>query len=565
MKILLMGNPNVGKSALFSRLTGVDVVCSNYPGTTVGYCTGSVFVEGDKAELIDVPGTYSLTATSPAESVAVDFIPDGDVIVNVVDATNLERNLLLTMQLLARGKPTIIALNMADETKHLGITIDSAALSERLGVPVVETVAVTGAGIKELVEKMPAARIVTHNQETDDERWKRIGRIVGEVQTIVHRHHTIWDRLEEATIQPITGLPIAAAVLFITFSVIVHAGNFIIENILDPFFEGVYGPLIRGLVRGAVPEGIARDILIGTSDDFIESFGLLTTGVYVPLDMVLPFVALFYLCLSMLEDSGYLPRLATLMDNLMHKIGLHGTAIVPQMLGLGCNVPGMLATRILETEKQRFISAVLMAMCIPCLAQNALIMGLLAPRGVEWIAVVYGVLLMVYIATGLMLNKAISGESPEILLEIPPYRRPNPMTLLKKTFVRVRYFITDAVPYVMLGVLIVNVLYFSGILDATASVFGPVMSVLFGLPQEAVFALIIGFLRKDVAVGMLAPLALSSAQLAIACTVLALYFPCVATFTVLLKELGLKETLKALAIMMVMTVLVGSSMKLALL
>jgi ferrous iron transport protein B len=276
-------------------------------------------------------------------------------------------------------------------------------------------------------------------------------------------------------------------------------------------------------------------------------------------------VVLFYLVLGLLEDSGYLPRLATLLDSVMHRIGLHGSAIVPSMLGLGCKVPGMLSTRILESEKQRFIAATLLAICVPCFSQNAVIIGLLMKHGIRYVAIVYATLFMLYITLGLILKRVVKGDTPEIFMEIPPYRMPSFSASLKKTWIRVRYFITDALPYVLLGVALVNVMYISGLMDALARTLGPVMSALFGLPPAAVGALIIGFLRKDVAVGMLAPLGMTPMQLAVASTMLAIYFPCIATYTVLFKELGLRNALKSTAIMVFVSVFVGVAMRLALL
>ncbi|MFH0860362.1 MAG: ferrous iron transporter B [Candidatus Altiarchaeota archaeon] len=565
MKILLMGNPNVGKSVLFSRLTGVQVMCSNYPGTTVSYCTGHMIYGSRKVELIDVPGTYSLDARNRAEEIASEMLKEGDVIINVVDATNLERNLYLTLELLETGKPMIVALNMWDDTRHLGITVDVKKLEEMLGVPVVPTVAITGEGMKELSERLSEARGPKIKKHSEDERWSDIGLITKEVQTVEHRHHTLWESLEDATIKPIPGIPIAFIVMFLVFSTIVSVGNWVIGHILDPFFYNIYGPFITGTVESFFPSGIVREILIGSGGKFTESLGVLTTAVYVSLDMTLPFVILFYFVLSLLEDIGYLPRLATLADSMMHRIGLHGSAIVPAMLGLGCNVPGALATRIMETRKQRFIAATLMAICIPCIAKNAVILGLLMRFGIKYVAIVYATLAILYVTLGLILNRLIPGESPELLLEIPPYRRPKLQTLVRKTWVRVEYFIKDAIPYVLLGVLAVNILYVLGIVDLFARAFGPFLSTWFGLPNEAVIALIVGFLRKDVAIGMLAPLGLSAMQLVVACTILSIYFPCVATFTVLTKELGIKDMAKAVMLMILVTFTVGGIMRFLLL
>jgi len=565
MKILLVGNPNVGKSALFNRITGIDVLCSNYPGTTVSYCSGSMTFAGEKAELIDTPGTYSVDARNPAEKVTESMIGDADLIINVLDSTNLERNIYLTLQLLELDKPMVVALNMWDDSKHLGVLIDEMELEKLLGVPVVPTVAITGEGVKTLVESLSKASAPQIKKHSEDERWADIGLIVKNVQVIEHRHHTKLESLADATIKPWTGLPIALIVLAVMFTFIVSSGNWVIENVIDPLFYGLYGPLIRGLVESVFPSGFFHNILLGEGEDFIESLGVLTTGVYVPLNMVLPFVILFYFSLSFLEDVGYLPRLATLLDSLMHKIGLHGFAIVPTVLGLGCNVPGALSTRMMETKKQRFIAATLLAICVPCLAQNAVIVGLLLRFGVRYVAIVYATLIILYVLLGLTLNRLVPGESPEILLEIPPYRKPNLNTLLKKTWIRVKQFLREAVPYVLLGVLIVNILYMAGVVDALGRVFGPFMSYWFGLPSEAILALIIGFLRKDVAVGMLAPLGLSPMQLVVACTILAIYFPCIATFTVLWRELGPRDMVKAMGFMVIVTLFVGGLMNLILL
>jgi len=281
----------------------------------------------------------------------------------------------------------------------------------------------------------------------------------------------------------------------------------------------------------------------------VQSFGLLTTGLYVPIAMVLPYVLSFYLVLGILEDLGYLPRLAILVDSLMHKVGLHGFASIPMILGIGCNVPGALATRVLETTRERFIAATLMAIAVPCTAQIAMIIGMLGDQPL-YLTAVFGSLFLAWIGLGVLLNKVLKGESPEIFVEISPYRIPYWNTVVKKLWMRVREFLSSAIPMVLLGVLFMNILYSLGIVNWIAVVTAPVITGLLGLPREAVSALIIGFLRKDVAVGMLVPLNLSAGQLVVACVVLAMYFPCVATFVVLIRELGIKGMFKSTLIML---------------
>lgn len=564
-KILLVGNPNVGKSVIFSRLTGVGVIASNYPGTTVEFTAGAMGAGENRMQVVDVPGTYSLSPSNPAEQVAVQMVKQAaeeknSIVVNVIDATNLERNLNLTLQLLKLDIPVVIALNLWDEAKHIGIHIDIEKLEQILGVKIIPTVAVTGEGIKELVTHFDdacegACRIA------DDERWHEIGRIIEEVQTITHKHHTFGERLSDMTTHPWTGIPIAVLILFILFFIIRFIGEGLIAVVVNPVFDGLWYPLMMKLSGILKPYGILHTLLIGQlidgQIDFGQSFGMLTTGLYVPFGAVLPYIIAFYLVLSFLEDSGYLPRLAVLLDKTLHMIGLHGLAIVPMLLACGCNVPGVLATRILETKRERFIAAILMSISIPCMAQTAMIFGLLGKYGPRGIFPVFITLFIVWIVAGVLMRSLVKGESPEIFTEIPPYRLPHLHTLLKKVWMRVHWFLHEAVPFVLAGVIFVNILYTLGVIAFLGRIAAPLITRFLGLPLEAVGALIIGFMRKDIAVGMLAPLGLSLKQLIIASVVLTMYFPCVATFAVLLRELGLIDLLKAAGIMVLSALSVG--------
>ncbi len=571
-KILLVGNPNVGKSVIFSRITGVDVIASNYPGTTVDYCRGCTGHGEKRIEVIDVPGTYSLEPTTPAEEVAVKMlnkaIEEGDsIIVNVIDATNLERNLNLTLQLLKKNIPMVIALNLWDEAKHTGIEIDTKKLEEILGVPVIPTVAVTGEGIKELINSIEQAK-KGHLTFKDEERWHIVGQIISRVQVIRHRHHTFLENIGDLTINPWSGIPIAIILLFLIFQLIRLIGEGIINFISDPFFYSIYKPIMMALSRFLGGKGIIHNILIGElingEIDFGQSFGILTTGLYVEFAQVLPYVLAFYFVLSFLEDSGYLPRFAVLLDKFLHYFGLHGMAIIPMLLGLGCNVPGTLSTRILETKRERFIAATLMAICIPCMSLTAMIFGLVGKFGARGLFPVFGTLFIVFIIGGVLLKLVFKGESPEIFIEIPAYRIPYFPALMKKIWMRIKWFILEATPFVLLGVLIANVFYTLGIFELLAGIFGPIVVKIFSLPAEATTALLIGFLRKDIAVGMLVPLGLSLKQLIIASTVLAMYFPCVATFSVFIKELGIVDTLKSTGIMILTAFAVGAILNLIL-
>ncbi len=571
-KILLVGNPNVGKSVIFSRLTGVSVIASNYPGTTVEYCKGCIGTGEMKMDVIDVPGTYSLNHTSPAEKVAVEMLNKAieekdSIVINVIDATNLERNLNLTLQLLKKDIPMIIALNFWDEVKHIGISIDVKRLQDILCVPVIPTVAITGEGIKELVNHLDKA-VKGRYEYDDEERWHEVGKITNEVQVIRHKHHTIFERLSDLTIHPWTGVPIAILVIFLVFQVIRFIGEGLIGYVFEPIFENLWAPLIMELSRILGADGVLHNLLIGQlidgKIDFGQSFGILTTGLFVPFAAVLPYIVAFYLVLSFLEDSGYLPRLAVLVDKTMHIVGLHGMAIVPMLLAFGCNVPGVLATRILETKRERFIAATLMALTLPCMAQMAMIFGLVGQYGAQGLFPVFITLFFVWLIAGNIMRFFVKGESPEIFTEIPPYRLPYVGALLQKVWMRIKWFLKEAIPFVLLGVLIVNIFYSLGIIDFVGNIAAPVITNILGLPLKAVGALMIGFLRKDIAVGMLAPLGLSLKQLVISSVVLTMYFPCVATFVIFLKELGIIDMIKAAFIMICSAFLVGSLLNLIL-
>ncbi len=571
-KIILAGNPNVGKSVVFNRLTGVRVISSNYPGTTVEFSKGHIHIGGEHIDIIDLPGTYSLDPTSPAEEVAVKLLEevskeDEVILINVIDATNLERNLLLTLQLLRLKLPMVICLNLWDEAKHHGVKIDVEELEKILGVPIIPTVAITAEGIKKLVDSISSASISSF-EYNPKQKWQQIGEVIESVQRVTHRHHTFLERLGEISISPYTGLPLALVILFLSFEIIRFVGEGLINWVFDPIFEALWKPVMMKVSGFLSSAPFLHNLLIGQlvegEIDFGLSFGILTTGLYVPFAAVLPYVLAFYLILSIMEDTGYLPRLGVLLDRMMHKVGLHGMSVIPMLLGFGCNVPGVLASRILETKRERFIAMTLTAITIPCMAQLAMVFGLIGKFGFKGNFAVFFTLFLIWIIVGIIMNKMVKGESPEIFVEIPPYRIPHFSTLMKKLWMRIRGFLKEAIPYVLLGVLIVNILYSFGVIQFVGKLFAPIVKFLFGLPVEAVGAMIIGFLRKDVAVGMLAPLNLDLKQTIIASVILSIYFPCVATFIMLIKELGVWDMIKSVGIMIVTTLLVGTLLNLIL-
>lgn len=606
--ILLVGQPNVGKSVLFSRMTGIRTIVSNYPGTTVGYTSGRMRFANDIYDVVDAPGTYSLEPLDDAAKVAVDLIDDARRIINVVDATHLERHLTLTLELIAQGKPMVVALNMSDEARHKGIEIDVSRLAKRLGVPVIPTVARTGEGVKRLIlstlaldvdeakkvkdEKghpghhphipyHPAGnKTKGHKHIPEQKVWRRVGEVVDEVQILHHHHHTFGQWFEEASVHPVWGGLVAILVLAASFILIRMIGEFLIGGgigivgdpwITVPFgtealFDFAWKPVMMKL-SGLLGEGsFLHNLLIGQlingEIDFIQSFGVLTSGIFIPVGAVLPYIVSFYFVLSLLEDTGYLPRLAVFLDNIMHRLGLHGYAIIPTLLGLGCNVPGIMGTRILETKRQRFITATLISIAVPCAALQAMIIGLVGERGFWPVALIYGILFVVWIAIGVILRFTSGGFRPELLIEIPPYRAPSWRALGSKLWMRITGFLKEALPVVLGAVVVVNLLYQFNVFRYIARAAAPVVSFLWGLPKEAIAPLLVGILRKDVAIGMFAPLNLTIKQLVIGSVVLSMFFPCIATFVIMFRELGLKDALKSIGIMFIAVIIVGTAINL---
>ena len=568
MRILLMGNPNVGKSVFFSRLTGIRALSSNYPGTTVGFTQGLLRHKDICADLIDVPGAYTLNPTNEAEEIARRIIEEGaDHIILVIDATALERNLVLALQVLSYHIPTVVALNMTDEARHKGILLDVERLEKELGVPVCRTVATTGSGISDIVENLRNARTSSLPPMTKEECWQKIGQITAGVQTVTHRHHTLLDRAEDISAHPLFGGLAGVAVLALSFAVIRIAGEGLVSYVFDPLFENIWLPLLNRLSL-FLGDGFLRSLLIGRlfdgAIDLEQSMGVLSTGFYVEFGMVLPYIIAFYAALSFLEDFGYLPRLAVVFDALLHRFGVHGYAIIPTLLGFGCNVPGILATRVLESERERFIAATLISVGIPCVSIQAMLTATLGQFGMRYVAAVYAILLFVWLLLGRIMNIALSGFSPELIVEIPPYRIPSFKAWMAKLWFRIKDFFIEATPLVLGGILLVNMLDTTGILEGTGRVLAPFFTAVLGLPPATAVPIVMGMFRKDIAMGLLIPLGLSAHQMLVAVIVLSMTFPCIATFVVMWKELGLKRMLEASALMLCSAIAAGALLNLLL-
>jgi len=554
-KIVLAGNPNSGKSAIFTRLTSIEAISSNYPGTTVEITKGTLKISNDQYEIIDAPGIYSLSSYSKAEEVANKTIEEAEIIINIIDSTNLERSLNLTLQLLNKKKPLILVLNFWDETKHNGIEIDIKKIESIFNVPVVTTCAITGQGIKYLVEKIKEAKISNYKYD-ETKKWEHIGNIIEQVQKIHFKHHLFSERLNELSVHPVSGIIIAIFILFISFVIIRFIGEGIINYLLDPLFNKIYMPLINKLYNSSLPLFL-KDLLIGKTPEVMKSFGIITTGIYVPLVVVLPYIFSFYLVLSILEDTGYLPRLSVMFDSILHKFGIHGYSSIPIILGLGCKVPALFSIRILESEREKVITAILVLLSAPCMPQTAMILSLGMPYGLKTVVLIFAIVFFVSIITSFLLNKTLKGEAQELFLEIPPYRIPAINILFKKLWIRLKSFLFEAVPLIFFGIFLINLMEICGIINFLSEMTGGFFHNLFGMPEDMGVVLLLGFLRKDVSISMLAPFTLTSKQFIIASIFLVIYLPCIASFFTLLKEFGSKVTFKILILNVIIAFIIA--------
>jgi ferrous iron transport protein B len=610
----LAGNANVGKSVIFNYLTGLHQHIGNWPGKTVERAEGTLHFKGYTIDIVDLPGIYSLSTYSLEELVSRKYIAveRPDAVINVTDASVLERNLFFTLQLIELETPMIMALNQIDLAKKKGIEIDTRKLEELLGIPVVPTVATKGVGISQLLEK--TLEIVEKNQtakgkirygeeieeritkvaemvekiqfwyppryvaikllEDDEEITREINRIdpqitraaeklAAEIENL-HGHSCstvitseryeaagciarqaqkivtptkppLTERLHTITTHKIAGYPIMASVLLLMFYSVFTFGNYtseLISNILygwKPFFSSVLGGgIVEKLVWGGIIEGLIASVTIA-----------------------LPYIVPFYVILYLLEDSGYLSRIAFLMDNVMHKIGLHGKAFIPMMLGYGCNVPACLGCRIMETERERVLAAFVTTL-VPCAARTVIILGLVGQfLGFQWALTLYVVDLLVIFAVGRLAFKTLPGEPTALIMEMSDYRKPHAKTVLKQTWFRLAEFIKIAFPLIIVGSFAIKLAEILGLLEPIAAVLSPVTVLWLGLPAITGITLIFGVLRKELTLIMLATLlgttnfaqVLTPVQMITFTLVVMFYIPCIATISALVKELGWKKAL----------------------
>lgn len=553
-KILLMGNPNVGKSVIFSKLTGMDALAANYPGTTVTYTLGNLCFNKDKATLVDVPGTYSLDVTSEAEKIAKDFLEQGaNGIIFVLDSTNLERNLNLALQVLEYKIPTVFVLNMLDVAKRKGINIDLNKLEQLLGAPVIPQIAVLGQGMKALIRTTFDVIKKTQLPKVDyfkADRWEKAAEIVAQVQSKETKGSKVsfMEKLDDLTVTPWPGLPIVLLLMLSAMGFVVGGGKALRGGILLPLFEYYASfmhyivdsflgfDLIQNTLGSLIPLDVLQNILVG-------EFGVLIKAVEWPIALVLPYVFLFYIVLSFLEDSGLLPRLGILVDGFMKKMGLQGGNIIPIFLGYGCAVPAILGTRAATTVKERKIISILVCLTVPCVSQMGALVFLLGDRSFGLVILLFALSFMVMFITGQILSRIIPGKIDPVIIEVPNLLKPNTKTLVRKVWVRIKNFLIEAEIPMILAILFAAVVYELGLLNRIGELMRPLVVTWLGLPQDASLILILGVIRRELAVVPMMEMGLSTQQLLVGGTVAMFYMPCIAVFGVLAQEFKFKFAL----------------------
>lgn len=631
--IALVGHPNVGKSVIFQRLTGQHVAVANYPGTTVELARGTAR-QLPKTAILDTPGVLTFPAHSEDEQVTARVLLNEPLkaIVQVGDAKNLRRTLLLSVQLAELGLPLVLALNMMDEAENRGVQVDHAALAEQLSVPVVPTTATRGRGLDALrralqtahpsqfhldypaeiedalawfsarlaesgVEKLPVARralgLAWLSGDTVCEGWlkERVSQAVFHelneqrnavqlalaepVAVVIQRARQIaiermagaallqsgqaWRGpgavLSRLTTHPLWGSLILALVLYGLYWFVGVLGAGILVGLLEEqLFGQLINPWIMGWVQELVPWPLLADLLVG-------QYGLWTMGMTYALALILPIVATFFLAFGVMEDSGYLPRLAALSNRLFQFLGLNGKAVLPMVLGLGCVTMAALTTRVLESRRERLLVTLLLALAVPCSAQLGVVMGMLAGISLGATLIWSGVVFLVLLVVGWLAARLVPGERTHLLVELPPLRWPVFSNVATKTLARLEWYLKEVVPLFLVGAALMFALDKSGLLDWLVRVGEPLVTGWLGLPPEASAAFLVGFLRRDFgatglfvmqANGLLSPL-----QVVVAMVTITLFIPCIASVMMIARETSRRMALGMVVLIIPLAFLVG--------
>lgn len=619
-RIILVGNPNVGKSVIFGLLTNKYVTVSNYPGTTVEVSYGDMTLEGNKYLIVDTPGVSSLVPMSEDEKVTRDiFLKEKPFnVVQVADTKNLRRSLFVTLQLAEMGLPLMLVLNMEDEARDKGVSIDINQLKTLLGVEAVSAIAPQRKGIKEIkssiltpaaptikvkydpvieeyIEKISAllpqfnvsrrslsVMILSGDESLKEwlitnlssEALKTIETLRDECQAkmkepisllISQRRLDISEEIiakvlrkipaeggkalsfiGRISMHPLWGIPLLLLVLYGFYQFV---GVFGAGTLVDFFEETIFGkyinPMATKAVNLVVPVKLLQELLVG-------EYGLVTVALTYAIAIILPITATFFIAFAILEDSGYLPRLAIMSNRVFNLIGLNGKAVLPMVLGLGCGTMAVMTARILETKRERLIITFLLALAVPCSAQLGVILGMLGALSFKATLVWSGAVLFVLLFSGFLASMVIKGERAEFFLEIPPIRMPNLTNILVKTAGRIEWYLKEAVPLFILGTFILFVLHKLNLLGVLQSIASPIVVNLLGLPEKTTESFILGFLRRDYGAAGLFAMAekglLTPVQSLVSLVTITLFIPCLASFFMIVKERGMKTALAIIAI-----------------
>lgn len=573
-KVVLVGNPNVGKSLFFNHLSGLYVDVSNYPGTTIELTRGQY----KHCEVIDTPGVYGISSFSDEEGVTRDIVLQADILLNIVDAVHLERDLFLTQQLIDMGKNVVVILNFMDEVKKIGLEIDTKLLSSYLGVPVFQTTATTKVGFDQLDAAIEQARkgeqdptlhrklhamlSITGSEaeaslilEGDEviaarhgvkpghereelyiERRNRVNLIINAVLSERNVRRRIATGIGRLAVNPWTGIPMLFGALYLIY---LFVGTLVAQDLVafteTTLGNGLWEPWIRGIVEGYITPGSWLGVIL------IGEFGVLTMTVTYLLFLLLPLVIAFYLSLAIMEDSGYLPRLATLVDRSLNTIGLNGSAVIPLILGFGCVTMATITTRLLGSEREKTISTSILQFAIPCSAQLAVVAALLTGAGFAAILIYSGTIFTVFVLIGTILHRTLPGKTSPLLIDLPPMRVPRFDNVVRKTAYRAYFFMKEATPWFFAGALGVGIMQVTGMLTVWQNILAPLTTGWLQLPREAATAFVMGMVRRDFGAAGLYDLHLSSDQVVVALVTITLFTPCIASLMVMLKERGLKE------------------------
>ena len=590
---MLCGQPNVGKSLIFNLLTGRYAVVSNYPGTTVMTAHGNSPRLGGM-EVVDTPGAYSFMPITDEERVARDMVAQAknDIIVHVVDAKNLRRMLPMTLEILELGRRVVLVLNVMDEARRLGVQIDAAVLAERLGVPVIPMVAPKSEGLDDLLRvvrdgiadpapdpgvhypdevyslaaqldlttggsaRQTRPAIMTASAELCEKDSEAGAQFELAVRLARQRHadHILADCasfpavshgalaswLNRLTMNFWTALPIAFAVLY--FGVYWFVGQFGAGTLVDWIENGIYEPYVTPsltrLVEAIVPWPVLQDL-------FVHDYGMLTLGLRYAIALILPIVGTFFLLFSVLEDSGYLPRMALLLDGVFKRIGLNGRAVIPIILGFGCGTMATMVTRILETRRERVITTLLLGVAIPCSAQLGVILAMTTTTTaifVTWCTL----MAVIFLTLGMVAARAMPGEAPAFYLEMPPLRRPRLSNVLSKTYSRMHWYLREILPLFLAASVVMWLGHVTEGFKVVVAGLEPVVRAM-GLPSAAAASLLFGFFRRDYGAAGLLDLqrhgGLDHRQLFVCIVVISLFLPCIAQFFIMKKERGWKFSL----------------------